>query len=126
MPGTEVRALIVDDEADMRALMRATIRRANEGLMVAGEVTTGEEALVTWREERPDIVLLDHRMPGLSGLEVAERMLSEDPEQNIILFSAYLDDNVQRTANELGIKACLPKRDVRRLPDLMWSIAEAS
>src|SRR2546423_720309 len=126
MPGTEIRALIVDDEADMRTLMRATIRRANEGLLVAAEATTGEEALAAWRTDRPDIVLLDHRMPGLSGLEVAERMVSEDPDQNIIPFSAYLDDDVRGDADELGIRACLPRRDVRRLPDLMWSIAEAS
>ena len=92
------RTLIVDDEEDMRLLLRATIEAANQGLSVAGEAGGGEEGLAQWREHRPDIVLLDQRMPDLTGLEVAERILAEAPDQTIVLFSAYLDDTTRATA----------------------------
>lgn len=88
---SKLRVLIVDDEDDMRALLREMIQIANEGLSVAGEAVDGDEALRRWREDRPDVVLLDQRMPGLSGLETAERMLQESPNQAVVLFTAYLD-----------------------------------
>ncbi|MBV8387678.1 MAG: response regulator, partial [Acidimicrobiia bacterium] len=86
--------LIVDDEEDMRALLRSTIEIANQGLHVAGEAADGEDAVKQWRETRPEIVVLDQRMPGATGLEVAEQILAEHPEQAIILLSAYLDPDI--------------------------------
>ena len=126
MARPSLRALVVDDDSDMRALVQATIRRANEGLAVAAEASTGEEGLDLWREHRPDIVVLDQRMPGITGLDVAEQILSEEPDQPIILFSAYLDDDLRQASSRLGIRACLDKRDVRRLPDVIWDIVQAS
>ena len=105
----KVRVLIVDDEDDMRALLRGMIQLANDGLSVVGEATDGDDALRRWREERPDVVLMDQRMPGLSGLETADRMLRESPGQAVVLFTAYLDDDVRQTADALGIRACVRK-----------------
>ena len=110
-----LRVLIVDDEEDMRVLLRNLIELADEGLSVAGEAATGEEALERWREARPEVVLLDQRMPGLSGLATAERMLAEDPEQAIVLFTAYLDPAIERIAARLGVRRVVSKRDARRL-----------
>jgi CheY-like chemotaxis protein len=105
----ELGVLIVDDEDDMRALLREMIQLANHGLRVAGEATDGDEALRRWREQRPDVVLMDQRMPGLSGLETADRILRERPDQAVVLFTAYLDDEVKRMAHDLGIRACVRK-----------------
>jgi YesN/AraC family two-component response regulator len=118
---SEVRVLIVDDEDDMRALVRATIEIANEGLSVAAEADDGETAVTTWREERPEVVVLDQRMPGVSGLETAKRILAEHPEQAIVLFSSYLDSEVTREAARMGIRSCLSKDDIKQLPDVLWS-----
>ena len=118
--------LIVDDEEDMRALLRSTIEIANEGLRVAGEAIDGEDAVVQWRETRPQIVVLDQRMPGATGLEVAQRILAEHPEQTIILFSAYLDQEILDAAAELGIKACMSKREISRVPEALWKYAPGS
>jgi len=118
---SEVRVLIVDDEDDMRALVRATIEIANEGLSVAAEADDGETAVNTWREERPEVVVLDQRMPGVSGLETAKRILAEYPEQAIVLFSSYLDGDVTREAARMGIRRCLAKDDIKQLPDVLWS-----
>jgi len=114
---SEMRVLIVDDEDDMRALVRATIEIANEGLSVAGEAADGETAVSLVRDEHPEVVVLDHRMPGATGLDTAQRILAEHPDQAIVLFSSYLDRDVQLKAQRLGVRVCLAKDDIRQLPD---------
>ena len=118
--GTATGTLIVDDEEDIRLLVRAVIRQANEGLSVVGEAATGEEAVERCREDDPDVVLLDYRLPDITGLEVAERILAERPTQNIILFSAFLDTDTVRRAAEVGVRACISKADVAGLPEALW------
>jgi DNA-binding NarL/FixJ family response regulator len=120
-----MRVLIVDDEDDMRALVRATIEIANEGLKVAGEASDGATAVNFVNEERPEVVVMDQRMPGLSGLDTARRILSEHPEQAIVLFSSYLDRDVINMARNLGVRACLPKDEIRQLPNAIWATESA-
>jgi DNA-binding NarL/FixJ family response regulator len=124
MPG--LRILIVDDEDDMRSLLRNLIELANEGLAVVGEAADGDEALERFREERPEVVLIDERMPGLSGLETARQMLAETPTQTIVLFTAYLDDAISKAAERLGVRACVSKSDYRRLITRLRECAAAS
>lgn len=126
VPGYPNRALLVDDDDDMRFLLRVLIERANEGLVVAAEAADGDEALARWREHQPDVVVLDQRMPGASGLEVAEQMLAEAPGQSIILFSAYLDDALLHRAGELGIRACISKDDYDAIPEALWRYGPAA
>lgn len=113
--------LIVDDELDMRLLVRVVIESAHDGLEIAGEAADGEEALRVWRAQPlpPDVVVLDWRMPGLNGLDVAALMLAERPDQIIVLFSAYLDDRTRADAARVGVARCLAKGEVRQLPDLV-------
>ena len=117
---SEMRVLIVDDEEDMRALVRATIEIADEGLTVAAEAADGETAVSIVRSEHPEVVVLDHRMPGISGLDTARRILAEHPEQAIVLFSSFLDRDVVRAAQRMGVRMCLAKDDIRHLPDVIW------
>ena len=126
MAGVSNRALIEDDDEDMRFLLRAVIERANEGLEVAAEAGGADEALAQWRAVRPDVIVLDHRMPGTTGLQVAEQILSERPEQSIILFSAYLDEDLVAQANELGIRACISKDRYDEIPDALWRYGPAA
>ena len=126
MAGTSNRALIVDDDEDMRFLLRAVIERANEGLQVAGEAGDGVEAIDRWRATEPDVIVIDHRMPGATGLEVAAQILAERPDQSIILFSAYLDDEVIASANELGIRACISKDRYDDIPEALWRYGPAA
>lgn len=121
--------LIVDDELDMRMLVRIVIEMANHGLTIVGEASDGAEALQVWREldgpPVPDVVILDNRMPGLSGLEVAAQILEERPEQIIVLYSAFLDDDVRARAAGLGITRCVSKQDLDRLPALIQEVTAA-
>jgi YesN/AraC family two-component response regulator len=118
-----ISTLIVDDEEDVRSLVRLVVEAANEGLVVSGEAADGDEALERWREDRPVAVILDQRMPGMSGLEVAEHMLAENPNQHIILFSAFLDRSTRDAARRLGVRLCLDKTQVARLPEELWALA---
>jgi DNA-binding NarL/FixJ family response regulator len=120
------RTLIVDDDEDMRFLLRVLIEAANEGLTIAAEASTGDEAIAQWREHQPDVVVLDHRMPDRMGLDVAAEILAEHPGQSIILFSAYLDDETIARADELGVRACLSKDDYDELPAALWRYGPAA
>jgi CheY-like chemotaxis protein len=118
--------LIVDDEMDMRMLVRVVIEMANHGLDIVAEAADGAEAIEVWRDldgpPIPDVVILDNRMPGLSGLEVAERILEERPGQLIILYSAFLDDAVRAQADEVGIARCVSKEDLELLPSVIFEL----
>ena len=120
------RTLIVDDDEDMRFLLRVLIEAANEGLTIAAEASSGDEAIVQWREHQPDVVVLDHRMPDRMGLDVAAEILAERPGQSIILFSAYLDEETIARAGELGVRACLSKDDYDELPAALWRYGPAA
>ncbi|MEA3018760.1 MAG: two-component system, NarL family, response regulator DevR [Actinomycetota bacterium] len=126
MAGAPNRTLIVDDDEDMRFLLRAVIERANEGLEVAAEAGGALEALEQWRAVRPDVIVLDHRMPGTTGLQVAAQILAETPEQSIILFSAYLDDDLVARASALGIRACISKDRYDDIPEALWRYGPAA
>src|SRR5439155_5163342 len=107
-------ALIVDDDEDMRWLVRATMDLSDEVDVLAEDVN-GVDALERWRAGHHDLVVLDYRMPGVNGLDLAEVMLSERPNQDVILFSAYLDDAAVRRAEELGVRGVLSKDRVREV-----------
>jgi CheY-like chemotaxis protein len=118
--------LVVDDELDMRMLVRVIIDLANRGWAIVGEAADGAEALQAWRDldgpPVPHVIVLDNRMPELTGLEVAARILAERPEQHIVLYSAFLDDAVRREAAELGVRECVTKDELDRLPEVIDSI----
>jgi two-component system nitrogen regulation response regulator GlnG len=118
-----LRALIVDDDSDMRFLVRMTIEVANHGLSVAGEAASGADAIAAVQQDRPEVIVLDQRMPGMTGLETARRILAEHPEQSIILFSAYLDAQTKAEAEAIGVHSCMDKTDVDRLPEALWQLA---
>ncbi len=121
--------LIVDDELDMRMLVRLVINMSNNGLSIIGEAADGAEALRVWRDfvdPEPDVVLLDNRMPELSGLEVSQRILAERPGQLIMLYSAFLDDEVRARAAEMGIALCVSKDELDRLPALIREVASTT
>jgi len=121
--------LIVDDEMDMRMLVRVVIEMANHGLSIVGEAADGDEAIRVWRDldgpPIPDVVILDNRMPGLTGMEVAEQILEERPSQLIVLYSAFLDDDVRAQAEQVGIATCVSKEELDRLPGVIQDLTAA-
>ena len=124
--GTPPSVLVVDDEPDIRMLVRVFLER--DGFKVIGEAEDGPQALKRFHEfnppETPTVVLLDNRMPGLTGLEVAEQMLAQHPTQVIVLFSAHLDSAVKEKASAIGIAACASKIETHRVPEILRKVLE--
>jgi CheY-like chemotaxis protein len=117
---------VVDDEPEMRLLARVFLERG--GFNVVDEAADGPQALERFHDLNPppipSVVLLDNRMPGLTGLEVAEQMLAQHPSQVIVLFSAHLDPAVEEKARAVGIAACVSKTKASRLPGIMRALLE--
>ena len=118
--------LIVDDDLDIRLLVRLVLEGA--GLTIVGEATNGVDGLRLWRELNgppdPDVVILDNQMPGMSGLDVAARILAERPTQIIVMCTSFLHSGVETAAAEIGIARCLPKRELRLLPALIRQLID--
>lgn len=125
-PADSPSVLVVDDEPDMRDLARLVLEM--DGLVVH-EAADGSEALDRYFElnppPTPSAVVLDNRMPGMNGLEVAERMLSHNPDQVILLFSAHLDRAAEAAARDVGVRMCVSKVDARHLPRLIRELLAA-
>ncbi len=118
--------LVVDDEPDMRDLARMLLEI--DGLTVV-EAPDGKQALEQYFAMSPPpvpaVVVLDSRMPGLTGLEVAESMLAHNPDQVIVIFSAFLDRNLEAAAKDLGVAECISKVDARHLPSVVRRLLAA-
>lgn len=121
----QIRTLIVDDQDDIRLLLRTVIDLANDGLAVVAEASSGTEALTQADACDPSVVVIDEMMPEMSGLETARRLLARRPGQILVLCSAYLDEKIRQKAREVGINACLAKDHVHDLPDLLRVLAVA-
>lgn len=100
--------MIVDDHNLVRAGFISLLKNLS-GIHVVAEAGEGYEALRLIKEKKPDIVLLDISMPGLNGLEVAERVNKEFPEVRIIFLSMYLNEEYVMQAIRNGAAGYLLK-----------------
>ena len=108
--------LVVDDEDDIRYVVRRMIERMQGNIPEVHEASTGEDAIEAWRVHRHDVIILDQRMPGISGFETARRILAEEPSQPIILFTAFRDDGEDDGFVADAVAARVPKSQLHRLP----------
>jgi DNA-binding NarL/FixJ family response regulator len=88
--GVSIRVLIVDDQALVRAGFRM-ILESEPGIEIVGEASDGLEALEAAREHRPDVVLMDIRMPNLDGLEATRRLVDDGGEGPRVLMLTTFD-----------------------------------
>src|SRR5262245_527466 len=93
------RVLVVDDEAPVREVLGDYF--VDRGYEVFS-VRDGQEALAVFARERPDVVLLDVRMPGLDGLQVLRRLRETDPHVAVIMVTANEDVALAREMLSIG------------------------
>jgi DNA-binding NarL/FixJ family response regulator len=109
-----VSVLVVDDSPVFRRGMGRAVA-IHAGLELVGEATGGEAALEAIERLRPDVVLLDLRMPDLDGFAVLERLRDADspPTCRVVIVSASLDEETERAARAAGAVACVSKDSPR-------------
>lgn len=112
-----LKIMVVDDDAHMRNVVSRLLAKAGHTVT---QVSSGREALAQTERSRFDLLLTDHAMPGMTGLELASRMHDVDPKQRVILFTGY-PLSAKDTPRDI---ACLLKKPAQ--PDeLQWAIATA-
>ncbi|MGZ4209070.1 MAG: LytR/AlgR family response regulator transcription factor [Actinomycetota bacterium] len=105
-----VRVLIVDDHAGFRARAREMLQ--GDGLNVVGEAIDGVSAIEAVRALRPDLVLLDVRLPDLNGFDVAEKIASIDAPPAIVMTSSHDARDFRRRIEASVARGFLAKNDL--------------
>ena len=118
-----VRILIADDHAVVRAGLRALLEH-HGNLRIVAEASTGEEAIAKTRDCRPDIAILDIRMPGLSGIEACRQILERGDGCRVIMLTAYAEDELLFAAINAGASGYVLKRMGDR--DLVQAVERVS
>jgi two-component system response regulator DevR len=121
---TRVRLLIVDDSEVVRTGLR-TLLGGEPALAVLGEAGTVAAGLDACRRLRPDVVLLDIRLPDGSGLDACKKIRHEFPEINVLILTSVIDDTVVDDAIRAGAHGYLLKEiDGRGLVSAIHEVAE--
>ncbi|MEU0834278.1 response regulator transcription factor [Streptomyces sp. NPDC005969] len=106
----DIRVVVADDERMVRTALRA-ILDAEAGLRVVGEAATGAEAVSVVRELRPDVVLMDVRMPEIDGIRATEQILASlDTPPRIVVVTTFENDSYVYDALRAGAAGFLLKR----------------
>jgi two-component system, NarL family, invasion response regulator UvrY len=109
--GRRARVLVVDDSPSFLALLGDVIR-ATARLEAVGEALSGEQAVELAQALRPDMALIDVRMPGLGGIEAARYIKTSDPSIVVALISTTRPDELPPEAYEVGADAVIWKSDL--------------
>ncbi len=104
-----VRLLIADDHEAIRVGIARLLSDAEPSIEVVGHAGSGREAVVLWRALRPDVVLMDLRMPDGDGVEAIVRIRADDPEAAIVALTAFDHDDLVTGALRAGARGYLGK-----------------
>jgi DNA-binding NarL/FixJ family response regulator len=109
MTSPRVRVLIVDDDDLMRAGLRGVLS-SDEGIELVGEASDGREASYRVRVTRPDVVLMDVRMPDLDGISATHEVLGAFPDVKVVILTTFEQDDYIFGALSAGASGFLLKR----------------
>lgn len=119
-----IRLLLVDDHDFLRAGLRALIEE-HAGMAVIGEASSGEEAVEQARRLRPDVVVMDLRLPGINGIEATRRIVRNDPGARVLVLTMDAPEDVLLDVFEAGASGYLRKTGMApRVIDALRAVAE--
>jgi DNA-binding NarL/FixJ family response regulator len=104
----EITCLIVDDHEVVREGLRLSLSRAAH-IRVIGEAGDGASAVELAQRRRPDVVIMDVRMPGMDGLEATKLLTASVPDSKVLIFTAYSEKSLLSRGLESGAKGYILK-----------------
>jgi DNA-binding NarL/FixJ family response regulator len=104
----EITCLIADDHEVVREGLRLALSRSPR-IRVIGEASDGKSAITLTERRRPDVVIMDLRMPDMDGLEATEVILSKAPETAVLIFTAYGERSLMQRGLESGARGYILK-----------------
>jgi CheY-like chemotaxis protein len=99
--------MVVDDTDHVRHMLRSMLTL--DGFEVVEEAAGGAQAVQRIEGADPDVVVIDYKMPEMDGLQTARAIRDRRPGQVMVLYTAFVDDELQRQADEAGVAVCLGK-----------------
>lgn len=112
---TEVEILVADDHELVRKGVISILTQNHPEWRVIAEVSNGEAAVAAGESLRPQVAILDISMPGLGGLQVAERLLRSVPGIHILILTMHAAAPILRQLQKVGVSAYLAKNEVPRM-----------
>lgn len=117
-----MKVLVIDDDNIVSASLKV-ILNAEPEIEVVATGGSGEEAINLYKEHFPDVVVMDIRMEGMSGLEAGEIILKDSPDAKILYLTTFLDDDYIIRALSLGAKGYMLKQNFDSLVTSIKAIA---
>jgi DNA-binding NarL/FixJ family response regulator len=104
-----IRVLLADDHEVVRMGMRALLEQ-HANITVVSEAGTGEEAIAMAEQTRPDVIVMDIRMPGMNGVEATRVITEKFPQMRIVILTSYAEDDLVLAAIRAGAAGYVLKR----------------
>jgi DNA-binding NarL/FixJ family response regulator len=108
---TDVTVLVVDDQAPFRLAMRSVLRHL-DGFTLVGEAETGEASVEQFAALQPALVLMDINLPGMSGIDAAQRIVEMSPGAVVFLCSTYERNDLPPAVATSGAAAYIRKEEL--------------
>ncbi len=105
---SEITCLIVDDHEVVREGLRLSLSRAPH-IRVVGEAADGKAAIDLAERRKPNVVIMDVRMPGLDGLDATKELVAKEPNSAVLIFTAYSERSLLARGLESGAKGYILK-----------------
>jgi CheY-like chemotaxis protein len=101
--------MVVEDTDHVRRMLTSML--SLDGFEIVAETASGKDAVEGVAAADPDVIVIDYKMPAMDGLTVARQVREVRPQQVIILYTAYVDDAIEREATAAGVSLCVDKME---------------
>lgn len=118
-----MRVVLIDDDALVVVSLKA-ILEANEDIEVVAMGHSGEEAIKLYEQYKPDVLLMDIRMNGMSGLGAGEKILEKYSDARILYLTTFMDDEYIVRALNIGAKGYILKQDFEGIAPALMAVAK--